>query len=125
MNFIRLHIDLACGLLPNIFTGIDPFTCSSVSMDLLANTIQQPTEPITDQTLQEVLVWSKRRILKGDTVRIKTYGFYCKHLLHLCEAGFSILVCRKSKYLYGPDETDEMRCALSTTPVGLALEAEA
>ncbi len=45
--------------------------------------------------------------------------------IYLCEAGFSVLVCTKSKYLSRPDETDEMRCALSTTLVGLALEAEA
>ena len=34
---------------------------------------------------------------------------------YLCEAGFSALVCMKSKYRSRLDVTSEMRCALSTT----------
>ncbi|KAJ3588490.1 hypothetical protein NHX12_012082 [Muraenolepis orangiensis] len=102
---------------------IDPFLSDAGSVDLPASAIEQLIELSCDRTL------------KGLHSRVSVEEFWfgargeypevalCALKLmvpfastYLCEAGFSALVCMKSKYRSRLDVTDEMRCALSTIP---------
>lgn len=100
----------------------DPFHCNAGAVDLPTTAVEQLIELSYDKTHQglhsRVSVeefWFGARdeypeISLCALKRLVPFGS-----TYLCEAGFSALVCMKSKYRSRMDVTSEMRCALSTT----------
>lgn len=100
----------------------NPFHCDVSAVDLPATAIEQLIDMSRDKMHQQL----------HSRVPVEEFWFGAREeypeialralkLLvpfgstYLCEAGFSALVCMKSKYRSRLDVTSEMRCALSTT----------
>jgi len=99
----------------------DPFHCDAGAVDLPATAVEQLIELSFDKTHQglhsRVPVEEFWFGVRDEYPEISLCAL--KRLVpfgstYLCEAGFSALVCMKSKYRSRLDVTSEMRCALST-----------
>ncbi|MGH0127157.1 UNVERIFIED_CONTAM: hypothetical protein FKN15_055997 [Acipenser sinensis] len=129
---IAEHLSRLNGQFASFFPDLDmskydwlqnPFQCNPDTVDLPAAEIEQLIEISCDRQLQGTYAqltlsefWFS---VKNEYPALSTRAMTLLvpfATTYLCEAGFSALVCIKSRYRSTLDVTSEIRCAISTTP---------